>query len=129
MAYAYSLLYLLENSLRDFIELSLRTEYGDSWMDDCNSSEIIRIASEKKIEEDGTLSILHYTLFPHLRRLIINNWELFEPVFKKQDTIISRLGELEETRHSIAHTRMLPNEKIVELELFYKTIVEMIANR
>jgi hypothetical protein len=130
MAYAYTKLYMLENSLRGFIERSLRATYGELWTDLCNSNEVIKIATEKKEKEGGKLGIIFYTDFPHLRRLIINNWEsVFKSVFKKQDTIVSRLGELETIRHSIAHTRMLSNDNILELELFYKVILKMIMTK
>lgn len=129
MSYAYSLLYLLENQLRLFIERKLREIHGDQWIK-CIPDDIAKKA-EKLKSSDGNfgLGLLNYMQFGHLTLVIGKNWEIFKETFKSPTGVVGRLNELEEIRHKIAHCRMLSNDDLNKLELFHKEIIGMILHR
>lgn len=127
MSYAYSILYALENRLRIFIEKKLREKYGDQWWAEGASQKIRAKAEGRKAEEPhSVLSLISYTEFGELRRIIMNNWDIFRDTFKSQSGIVGKVDELEPIRNEIAHSRLLSNKQIAKLELFFKEITEMV---
>lgn len=123
MSNAYSILYLLENQLRLFIERKLREKHGDQWTK-CIPDEILSNAEKRRPKgKDSNLSILCYMQFGHLGLVIGKNWEEFKENFKNPGGIVNRLEELEDIRHQIAHCRILSNDELTKLELFYKEIM------
>jgi hypothetical protein len=129
MSNAYSMLYQLENSLRIFVEKKLRDSFGNSWWERGVSQREIREGAERKkaVEPESNLSLINYTEFDDLRRIITNNWEIFRDTFQTQTGIVSRLEELEPMRNKIAHSRLLSNEDLAKLELFSKEISVLIS--
>lgn len=126
MAYAYSLLFKLENNLRMFIEITLRAEFGDAWWEKGVPNKIRAKAERNKRNENGDFGNIHYTDFEDLKLIPNKKWYLFKETFKTQSGIISRLNELEPIRNKIAHSRLLKNPEIKSLELFYKQIIDML---
>jgi hypothetical protein len=128
MSYAYSLLYILESRLRTFVEKKLRERYEDEWWTKGVTQKDIRDNAEKRKigEPHSNLGLINYTEFGDLRRIITNNWDIFESIFKTQQGTISRLDELEPIRNIIAHVRLLSIDQMTKLELFYKEINELI---
>ena len=127
---AYEKLYTLENSLRRFLEKELYDEYGDDWWEKGVSQGVQREARELKEKEQGTEPDINYTLFPHLRLIIIkdDNWNnRFEAKFVTQGTFISRLEELEPIRNKIAHSRMLTDRERMTLDLMSRDILDKIS--
>jgi len=131
MSNAYSILYKLENELRRFIEKKLREVYGEEWWPKGIPSGVRRKAEKKRAKEpDSSLSLLCYTLFSDLKRIIQKeeNWHsIFRKYFRTLEVIISELHQLEDIRHTIAHTRLLSNEDSKKLNLFHKEITKTIA--
>lgn len=129
MSNAYSMLYNLENSLRMFVEKKLREEFGDQWWESGVTQRDIRqgAGERKAVEPDSNLSLINYTEFRDLRRIINNNWEIFRDTFQSQSGIVSRIEELESIRNTIAHTRLLSNDDLAKLELFSKEIASAIS--
>jgi len=126
MSHAYSLLYLLENQLRLFIERKLREIHGDQWAK-CIPDDIAKKAEKLKSSNGNlALGLLNYMQFGHLTLVIGKNWEIFKETFKNPTGVVGRLNELEEIRHKIAHCRMLSNDDLTKLELFHKEITGMI---
>ena len=128
MSHAYSILYLLENQLRLFIEKKLRAIHGDQWIQ-CIPDDIAKKAGKiKSSEENSALSLLNYMQFGNLTLVIGKNWEIFKETFKNPTGVVGRLNELEEIRHKIAHCRMLSKDNLNKLELFHKEIIGMISH-
>ena len=130
MKESYSKLYILENGLRRYLEKTLYEEYGEDWWKKGVSHRVRSEVETLKAQCGGTEPIINYSLFPHLRLIIIKdgNWKkIYEPIFESQNTYIARLEELEPIRNKIAHSRMLSDEEITKLELFYKEIMEKIS--
>jgi predicted DNA-binding ArsR family transcriptional regulator len=126
MSNAYSVLYLLENQLRLFIERKLREKHGDQWTK-CIPDEILNNAEKRRPKtKDSNLSVLCYMQFGNLGLVIGKNWEEFKENFKNPGGIVNRLDELEEIRHQIAHCRLLSNDDLTKLDLFYKEIIAAI---
>lgn len=128
MSNAYAMLYNLENSLRIFVEKKLRDRFRDQWWErGVTQKDIRQQAEERKIPEpDSNLSLINYTEFRDLRRIVNKNWEIFRDTFQRQSGIVSRIEELESIRNTIAHTRLLSNDDLAKLELFSKEIASTI---
>jgi len=130
MSNAYSILYQLENQLRIFIEKKLCEEYKEEFWQKGIPLRVRRNAEQRKEREPNSpLSLLYYTEFSDLRKIMQKdeNWHtIFKKHFTTLEQIISRLDELENIRHTIAHTRLLSNDDFEKLELFYREIMKMI---
>jgi len=70
MSSAYSMLYKLENTLREYLEETLRDEYGDAWWEDGISNSVKPKALSNKKKDGGNLSNIYYTNFVHLKNII-----------------------------------------------------------
>ena len=81
---------------------------------------------KKALESGSDVSLISYTEFADLRRIIANNWDAFQDTFKTQTGIVGRLEELESIRNKIAHSRLLSNDDLAKLELFFKEITSLI---
>lgn len=128
MSNAYSILYQLENGLRIFMEKKLREVFDANWWErGVTPNDIRERADARKASEQSNLSLINYTEFGDLGRIIVNNWKIFEPVFKTQKGVISRLEELEPLRNKIAHSRLLSNHELEKLNLFFKEITDFIT--
>jgi hypothetical protein len=131
MSNAYSSLYQLENELRIFIEKKLSEKYDEEWWQKGVPLRVRRNAEQNKEKEpESSLGLLYYTEFSDLRKIIQKeeNWHtIFKECFRTLEQIISRLDELEQIRHTIAHTRLLSNVDFEKLDLFYREIRKMIG--
>lgn len=127
MSYGYSIFYALENKLRIFIERRLTEKYGDELWDKIDENIKTYAESAKSKEKDSTLSLVNYMLFKHLRIIVGKNWDIFQGTFKSTTGIVSRLDELEPIRRKIAHCRLLSNDELEKLGLFFREINQMIT--
>ena len=131
MSNAYSILYKLENELRTFIEKKLRKKYNKEWWQKGVPLRVRKSAEQNRAKEpDSSLGLLNYTEFSDLRKIIQKeeNWHnIFKKYFTTLEQIISRLDELEQIRHIIAHTRLLSNEDFEKLDLFHREIKKMVG--
>src|SRR6266536_3397353 len=72
-----------ENSLRDFIALSLRVAFGENWIEKCGVSQErldrwkSRKDEEAKRQESGVVEerLLYYADFYDLKTILQKNWE------------------------------------------------------
>lgn len=136
MSNAYKILFVVENRLRRFIELELRSKYGSDWWNKCVSDKGKKRVDEMRQAEldlgwriSETTGNAEYLLFDHLEKLITMNWKDFELVFQDQPKIALRLRELEGIRNSIAHTRRLSQDGLNRLEQYSQDLLNMIENR
>jgi hypothetical protein len=136
MGNAYKILFIVENRLRRFIELKMRSKYGPDWWNEYVSDKIKKKVDEMRQAEldlgwriSQTTGNAEYLLFDHLEKLITVNWKNFESVFQDQPKIALRLRELEGIRNSIAHTRRLSQDGLIRLEQYSQDLLNMIGNR
>jgi len=131
----YELLFKLENHLRKFIERKLKESLGSGWWTQGISSSLREKADYRKTDEQGNswpvavvASDMEFLEFPDLGKIIGNNWTIFESIFTNQNTITTKLNELEIIRNAIAHTRTLSGDSFSRLEMYSNEISTMIAN-
>jgi hypothetical protein len=110
-----------ENSLRDFIELTLSAKLGDSWIEKCGASpDRLRHWRERKVVEEkrqrgGVVEqrLIYYADFFDLRAILKANWNgPFSDAFGDLKNFEMYLAELEKLRDPDAHRReLLPHQK------------------
>jgi len=106
----------LENSLRDFIEFTLRRRFGDNWVNSLKVS-ADRVAGwrerqtteQKRLTTDALESrLLYYADFYDLKTIISKHWDDgFAAAFGDKKTIEVMLTEMEKLRDPHAHRREL----------------------
>jgi len=133
MAEAYAILYLLENRLREFIEDKLEERFGVNWWEESVSREIRENCEKKRKKETESpwhevkeSHPLWYTDFHEIQSIIQTKWEVFQPYFHDQHTVIGRLSELEIPRNTIAHNRLLEKTELERLRIFSHDIFKCI---
>jgi len=136
MAEAYSYLYSIENSLRQFLESVFQKEFGNPYEDHIKIPKGIKTKIDgRKINESKNKwlplrgeSIFYYMDFGELGRIIMSNWELFERYFPDQDFIIPKINELSECRHLIAHNSYIDDESRQMIQIYYALILKQICS-
>jgi len=110
-----------ENSLRDFIVITLRAKSGESWLETCGVS-VERLekwkerkAEEEKRQESGVVEqrLIYYADFYDLRTILKKHWSgEFVAALGDWKTMEVWLSELEKLRDPDAHRReLLPHQK------------------
>ena len=131
MMSAYASLAILENRLRFFIKDKLEEKYGSSWWDYIPKKVKENIEYKKTNGATGwhiqlPKSDIQYTEFTDLIKIIKNqdNWDnIFKPIFHEQNLIETPLTLLEIPRNTIAHSNVLSNDMLEQLERYCKDIL------
>ena len=109
-----------ENTLRDFIALTLQNKFGNNWEEKCGVTETRlthwkeRKAVEEKRQETGVVEerLIYYADFYDLKTILEKNWSEFSAALGDWKTMKVWLGELEKLRDPDAHRReLLPHQK------------------
>jgi len=136
MVRAYAILYLLENSLRQFIKEKLEEKVGADWWDKVVSTTIRENCENRRKKETGSpwhevkeSHPLWYTLFDELESIIQANWGVFQPHFRDQHSVIGRLSELEIARNNIAHNRLLEETELERLRVYSRDILACVGQQ
>lgn len=125
MAEVYPFVYILENSFRELILITLEKKHGKDWWSKATISSDVRKKVDSRVDQEdenrwhtkrGAHQIL-YTDFSDIGGIIINNWPEFKDVFKKQYRLQAKLEEIELSRNIIAHNNPLPDKEIRRLRL------------
>lgn len=104
--YTYARLWQLETWIRRLVYIELRALAGNDWQ--------TRIrGSQRPLDADQRLTHmptaerdpLSYVQFSELRRIISDDWRLFEPFLPPKSIWEARLEEISQIRHRIAHFR------------------------
>lgn len=134
MASVYSLIYCIENTLRNFIVDRLSEKHGIDWWEKCisnnikSSAEKLRNSEEKnKYHSTRGDSPIHYTLLDNLAQIIISNWDEFSDIIPNQAWIISRMDDLTMCRNVIAHTGILPKYEIERIESIARDFISQLG--
>jgi len=135
MSEVYYTLYLIENSLRLFIDKVCIENFGENYFSSLKIPfDIQKNISGRKKKEKKNLwmslrgdSELFYFDFIELSGLIVNNWEIFKDYFPDQAWIQSKLNELYEIRNLIAHNSYIGDHEKKVMEINYKSITLQIS--
>ena len=107
-----------ENSLRDFIALSLRNAFGENWIEKCGVSQErlerwkSRKDEESRRQESGVVEerLIYYADFYDIKTILKKNWEIvpeFSAALGHWKAVEVWLSELEKLRDPDAHRREL----------------------
>lgn len=136
MGEAYVFLYCVENSLRLFIDATLRQQYGANYFGAIHANKAIRnkVASRKKDEEEnrwlpvrGQVEIF-YLDFGDLGNIIQSNWDSFSHFFPNQNWITQKIGELSSIRNLVAHNSMISKTERGAIRVYYSQIMRQIES-
>jgi len=123
MSSVYTILFCIENTLRNFIVERLAEQKGLSWWNDCVPNKVKEAAQKLKISEEKNKyhstrgdSLIYYTMLDNLAQIIVNNWEEFSDIIPNQAWIVSRMDDLTMCRNVIMHTGVLPQFEIERIE-------------
>jgi Swt1-like HEPN len=135
LSQVYHLLFLVENSLRRFIDLVLRKAFDVDYLDRIALSQDTRSAiRSRKAEEQKHKWIrirgdsdIFYLDFIDLAFVIKNNWVHFKRFFPDQAWIQVKIDELYRCRCLIAHNSDIGDHEIDVIKTNYKSILLQLA--
>ena len=113
--------YLLENEIRRFIEMRLKNELKENWLRDGVPQRIRGEWAKRReegLEEENSLSLLHFADFHDYRGIMENN-KVFFASYLNIKKWQERLGELEPIRNALAHSRPIPKEAEKKVKDYY----------
>lgn len=134
MQRVYRVLYVLENIVRDFIDVRFReVDQTSDWFEGRASSDMKRKLEQRRAAEEKNQwhsgrnrHPLFYMDFGDLAKLIITHWSVFEDL-PGQTWVQSRLDEAERSRNVIAHTNLLTSEEASRLQMHLRDWLRQIA--
>jgi hypothetical protein len=125
----YPLLYVFENSLRDLIELVLKTKYGDDWWTKAVPQKVREAADDLKEQEKkdtfhgkrGRRDI-DYLLLTQLWKIINHKWKDFESLFPPGKHWVQSMieNDMNVSRRPIAHMNPLEDDDIKNVETAFR---------
>jgi len=102
----YARLWQLETWLRQMVYIELRALAGDDWASRIQGAEKPKEADKflthMPTPEENPLS---YAQLSELRRIISDDWRLFEPFLPPNNIWEAKLEEVAQVRHRVAHFR------------------------
>ena len=124
----YPLLYVFENSVREFVDGHLTTAYGKDWWDRPKLvGKGARDAFKRNKEAQGrnrwverkNQRPIYYTELGHLADIITSEegWNVFNPIFDDQSWVKSHVRAFELPRNVVAHMNLLLEKNIKGLEV------------
>ncbi|MEW9595139.1 Swt1 family HEPN domain-containing protein [Bacillus toyonensis] len=136
MSETYTYLYLVENSLRVFIENVARESFGEEYFKKLTIPNSLRntISTRKEKEQNQKwLSVrgnndLFYLDFKDIATLISNNWDLFKEYFPSQDFVIQKIIEMADCRNLIAHNSFIAKSERDLIKVYYNSILKQIEH-
>ena len=129
---AFNLLFRIENALRVFVYIILKTEFRDKWSDieitadEAGSGSIASIAKKRMAQSQSFGYLGHAIACPimhltsgELTRLIMHDsyWKFFNKHFRGGKEIIrSKLEEIGSIRNSLAHFRPIKEDDVTAIK-------------
>jgi hypothetical protein len=135
MTSVYMYLYNIENCIRKFIENVCIQKVGPDYDTKITiPTEIQTHVDSRKDQESKkkwlpvrTDSIFYYMDFDDLRRIIVNNWDLFKEYFLTTESISSKLNELYDCRNRIAHNSYIDESNKELIHSYFIQILKQIT--
>jgi hypothetical protein len=136
----YSLLFAIENSLRELIIDEMESAFGPRWWKTrVNSEDIKRPFKEAVAYERGFVWMssiafhpIYYTAFTDLEQIIFkrDNWrEVFRKIFVDEVVLKGLLREIEPIRNKVAHNRLATQYDLEVITAKWSTIRGMIGDK
>jgi len=135
----YKILFSIEVGLREFIIEMLDIKCGPKWWKQRLPLDVQEAYQKGRTTERNIKWCqliphhpLYYIEFPDLKKVIErnDNWkDVFQPLLKKKEVIISTLTELEPIRNKIAHNRKATEGDLRIVEASYQKIVSGIGEK
>lgn len=130
MAEIYPMIYIFENSIRNFLKLALNKKYQNLWWTkERMTNNPFTKANSRKDEEGKNLwhgkrgqgSMLDYVDFDELEAIINHNTETLMPYFKdlpkKLDWLMLKIKEIYPSRNVLAHNNPLSKDDIARVKV------------
>lgn len=134
MSSVYTIIYCIENTLRNIIIDRLSERKGLSWWDSCISSRIKKAAEKIKKDEEVYKyisprgdALIFYTLLDDLAEIISLNWDEFSDIIPDQAWIKSRMTDLTKCRNIVMHTGILPQFEIERIESIARDFIRQLG--
>jgi len=125
--HVYPRVYVLENSIRNFILRIMGAAHGKDWWDTHAPASIRktvagRMRSEERTHWHGKRNVhpIYFSDFPHLADMIEDNWTDFEPFLPNKEFITQRIRELNVSRRIVAHCNPLSRHDRQRLEVYFR---------
>lgn len=122
---SYPLMYIFENSVREFIVRVMTAKHGSDWWDAKAPSQVRDRVKDRQDNEDNNpwhgkrgAHAIYYTDLGHLSRILNANWSDFSDYLPSQTWLTQKLEETEHSRNIIAHNNPLSEKDIRRIELF-----------
>lgn len=111
MSEYYSMLYILENTLRNLIREVYKNQ-ADYWKQKVPGEVKTRVAeiiSKEKYYEEGRVDELEYSHLDFLKQIVVHNWKDFSDFIKEPEKskFINEIEKFMSCRHAVAHTTFL----------------------
>jgi hypothetical protein len=126
MAPHYEVFYSLERSIRAMVVDTLSAAEPEKWWKE-KIPEDVRVAAEKAQQQEidsgvtpRSDSLIDYTNFGELGKIIGTNWDLFDQTFTSQKAVGRLMHDLNTLRGPIAHCSPLAEDEVVRLRLTVK---------
>ncbi len=130
MSEYYTLLYVLENTLRNLIRHVFRNEpnYWKSKVNEKIREDVKFIMAKEKYFEEGRTDELEYTHLDYLKQIIIINWTEFSQELNEKDktNFMREVEKFTPSRHAIAHTTILKGLDADRCRYRFEEIMKMI---
>ena len=123
MSEFYEIFYCLENSIRNLVKDAMIENTGINWWEEelADLNDIRKsVENRRKKEVDSGITprsddLIDYMTFGELSQLIINKWEIFEPIFVSKRAVEKVSGDLNLLRGPIAHCN--PTDELEQYRL------------
>ncbi len=121
MAECYQIVYCFENDLREIVTDIMNENFGHNWWENKVSASIKGSVTKRRDEEMENIYFkrsdepLFYTTLGELKRIILDNVEVFEIHFRNEPFIKSMLHSINRLRIVVGHNCLLENLDIQAL--------------
>ena len=76
---------------------------------------------------DGN-ELIFFTFLLDLRKIVVSNWNDFDPVFKNQARFVQLLDDLNKIRRAEAHNREISEQEMSDLDAIHSELMNQIAS-
>lgn len=136
--HAYSVLFAIENGIRELIIEELSGRFGPHWFKNHLPGDVLKkyresVSVERKAKWTELISHhpIYYLDFPDLRKIMLQktNWDdAFRQIFQNSNVLESMLSEIEVTRNRVAHNRKVCDSDVDNVEGVYKKLSRFVGD-
>ncbi|MEL7188698.1 MAG: Swt1 family HEPN domain-containing protein [Pseudomonadota bacterium] len=127
MSQVYVAIAAFENSVRELVSDVMRDNFGDDWWEQKIKPEIRNDAKQRMENEEKVRwhvqrggEPLNYTMIGQLLKIILHNFEVFEPFVHDPDWTKNIFDTIEKSRNVIMHSGTLSDRDMARIGSFIK---------